>query len=199
MARASTDLFDLYLQPDFFDPPTCQRVLADLVNAAGEQAAVYGVSEGGVVDERVRKVMRLAPSRATVDFVESRLMQARVAIAAHFRLELAGCEAPQFLRYGEGGHFVAHQDGGTGMLRSHAEQSRKASVVIFLNAPCEDDQAGTYAGGSLVFTEWRANRTNGRFDFRAGAGSLVAFLPDTTHEVTPVTRGERYSIATWYW
>jgi len=27
---------------------------------------------------------------------------------------------------------------------------------------------------------------------------LVAFRSETTHEVTPVTHGERYSIASWF-
>ena len=29
-------------------------------------------------------------------------------------------------------------------------------------------------------------------------GTLVAFRAETTHEVTPVTRGERYAIVSWY-
>jgi SM-20-related protein len=29
-------------------------------------------------------------------------------------------------------------------------------------------------------------------------GTLVAFRADTTHEVVPVTYGERYTIVTWF-
>jgi predicted 2-oxoglutarate/Fe(II)-dependent dioxygenase YbiX len=29
-------------------------------------------------------------------------------------------------------------------------------------------------------------------------GTLVAFRSETTHEVTPVTHGQRYTIVSWY-
>jgi predicted 2-oxoglutarate/Fe(II)-dependent dioxygenase YbiX len=29
-------------------------------------------------------------------------------------------------------------------------------------------------------------------------GMLIAFRAETTHEITPVTHGERYSIVSWY-
>jgi predicted 2-oxoglutarate/Fe(II)-dependent dioxygenase YbiX len=33
---------------------------------------------------------------------------------------------------------------------------------------------------------------------QAAPGSLVAFRAETTHEVTTVTHGVRYTIATWF-
>jgi predicted 2-oxoglutarate/Fe(II)-dependent dioxygenase YbiX len=52
----------------------------------------------------------------------------------------------------------------------------------------------------LVFHEWRAGATNAgdSYAFGGDEGTLVAFRPETTHEVTPVTHGERLSIACWY-
>lgn len=197
-ANDGAALFKLFTARRFFDAPTCSRLIVELDAAPAAPATVYGRADSDVVDERTRKVARITPSPDTNDFVRRRLIEARQEIGAHFGVELQGCEAPQFLRYAEGGFFVAHQDGGTPLLRSQAEQSRKASVVIFLNASSHDDTPGTHGGGALVFTEWRPDRPAGRFELRAETGSLVAFLPDTTHEVTPVTRGVRYSIASWY-
>ena len=37
-----------------------------------------------------------------------------------------------------------------------------------------------------------------KFHLRGEPGTLVAFRSETTHEVTPVTHGERYSIVSWF-
>jgi SM-20-related protein len=182
----------------FFNAKQCGDLIAELSTAPEAPATLYGRSQAGAVDERVRKVARLAPSPATIARVMGRLVDARAGIAAHFGIELASCEDAQFLRYREGDFFVAHQDGNTGMLQSAKEQSRKISVVIFLNRPSDVPGPGAYGGGSLVFSEWRAGRTPGRYSLAAEAGMLVAFTADTTHEVTPVTWGDRYSIVSWY-
>ena len=73
------------------------------------------------------------------------------------------------------------------MLRLDTER-RLISTVIFLSRQAESPGPDVYCGGSLLFT---------RFDFHMPAepGMLVAFRSETTHEVTPVTHGERFSIA----
>jgi SM-20-related protein len=190
--------FNLYLDPGFIDARQCGDLLAELAIAPEAPATLYGQAVTGVVDERARKVARLMPLPETISRVTRRLLEAREAIGAHFGIPLRSCEDPQFLRYRTGDFFVAHQDGNTGMLLSDKEQSRKVSVVIFLSRPSETQEAGAYGGGSLVFSEWRAGRRPGRHPLAAGAGTLVAFASDTTHEVTPVTWGDRYSIASWF-
>lgn len=190
--------FDLYRAPGVFDARQCDELIAELAVAPEAPATVYGRGDSGLVDERVRRVARLAPTPESVGRVKRRLLEAREAVAAHFGIRLESCEDPQFLRYRAGDFFVAHQDGNTGMLLGDTEQSRKVSVVIFLNRQSETPEPGAYGGGLLVFTEWRAGRTPGRYALAAGAGSLVAFPSDTTHEVTPVDWGDRYSIVSWY-
>jgi predicted 2-oxoglutarate/Fe(II)-dependent dioxygenase YbiX len=146
----------------------------------------------------MRKTIRLQPSAQTVEYINAKLTEARQRIATHFGIDVTRHEEPQFLRYQAGDFFVAHQDGNTGMVRSEREQFRKVSLVIFLNRQSEIPAAGCYAGGSLVFTEWRPDRDRGQYYLRAEAGTLVAFAAETTHEVTPVTSGERYTIVSWY-
>jgi SM-20-related protein len=194
----TAEAFNLYLDRGFFDARQCAELVAELSVAAEAPATLYGRGHGGSVDERVRKVARLTPSPETVARIARRLLTAREEVAAHFGVHLTSCEDPQFLRYREGDFFVAHQDGNTGMLQSANEQSRKVSVVIFLSRHSEVPEHGAYGGGSLVFSEWRAGRTPGRYSLAAEAGMLVAFTADTTHEVTPVTWGDRYSIVSWY-
>ena len=197
-ASDSAAIFDLYLIKNFFDARTCAEIVAELVSAEGGAATVYGRGEAGSVDERVRKAARVTPSPDTVELVKRRLLEAMEEVGAHFGISLSGCEEPQFLRYHVGDFFVAHQGGNTGLLVSERERWRKVSVIILLNRQSEEPGADSYAGGSLLFSEWRPGRTRGQYAPPGEAGTLVAFPSETTHEVTPVTRGERYSIASWY-
>ncbi len=176
----------------------CRKLIEDMSIASENSAEVYGASDSGSIDERVRRTVRLTPSPEAAEKVMQRLIEAREGIAEHFKLSLAGCEAPQFLRYRVGDFFVAHQDGNTALLRSEREQWRKISIVIFLNSQSESPESGSYSGGTLRFTEWRHDRPRGEFGLRGEEGTLVAFPSETTHEVVPVTRGERYSIVSWY-
>ena len=190
--------FDLYVLRNFLDAEACAELLGELRRASTAAAQVYGRGESGGVDERVRKVARLAPSAETVGRVVRRLAERREEVGAHFGLSLGACEEPQFLRYRVGDFFVAHQDGNTGMLMSERERSRKVSLVVFLNRQSETPEAGAYCGGSLVFSDWRGRKGRREFPFFGETGTLIAFRAETTHEVLPVTHGERYSVVSWY-
>jgi SM-20-related protein len=190
--------FKLYLIRDFFDAHTCGEIIAELSAAEANAATVYGRGDAASVDERTRRAARLLPAPATVEGVSRRLLDRREEIGSHFGLQLSSCEEPQFLRYRVGDFFVAHQDGNTGMMQSEREQRRKISIVIFLNQHSETLQPECYSGGDLVFWEWRSGHDRGQFHLAGEPGTLVAFPSETTHEVIPVTEGERYSIASWY-
>jgi SM-20-related protein len=183
---------DLFVVPQFFQSRLCETILAELQSLEGSAATVYGRTTSGSVDENSRKTLRLKPSDEIIELVTRKLWECREAVEKHFAVSLSECEEPQFLRYREGDYFVAHQDGNTGLLRLDSER-RLISTVIFLSRESEVSQPGTHCGGSLVFTDLR-----NRFHMRAEPGTLVAFRSETTHEVTPVTHGERYSIASWY-
>lgn len=198
MNHNTTALFDLFTAESFFDAPTCRELIDEMRRCQTVPATVYGMDKASAVNEKVRKVTRLMPSQQTVNFVRKRLLNFRNEVGAHFRITLDNCEDPQFLRYCVGDFFVAHQDGNTGLLRDERGQSRKISVVIILNRQSENKESDTYCGGSLVFTEWRPGRESGQLGLSGEAGKLIAFRAETTHEVIPVTYGERYSIAGWY-
>src|SRR5687767_1637114 len=110
-------------------------------------------------------------------------------------MNLTEFEAPQFLRYETGDFFVPHQDGNTPMIYDES-RFRKISVVIFLSTPSDEPEPETYGGGSLVFHG--PFTTNERLPLNPAPGTLVAFRSETTHEVTQVTHGERYTIVTWF-
>jgi len=196
MARPeSNSHFDLHLASGFFDAETCRELIAEMQLSPASPAVTYGQDEAGSINERVRKVARLLPSTETVANVTRRLMEYREKIGAHFGINLSACEDPQFLCYRVGDFFVAHQDGNTGLLLLDTDQSRRVSISIFLNQQSEEPEVGAYGGGSLVFSDWRHNRV---LQLRGEVGTLVAFRSETTHEVIPITHGERYSIVSWY-
>jgi SM-20-related protein len=191
------ETFGLLIKNGFFDAPTCQQIVAEMRSGQGEPATVYGRDPSGAVDERVRKAIRSTLSRETVESVKRRLWACQKEFEDFFNVRLGFCEEPHFLRYRVGDFFVAHQDGNTGMLRLDQE-ARRVSVTIFLNRHSDALEDDTYGGGSLVFHDRRSGQTNKELRLDGGLGSLVAFRSETTHEVTPVIFGERYSIACWF-
>lgn len=192
------DAYDLLLTPNFLDDLTCQRVIEEARTSESSLATVYGRGDLGSVDNRVRKVSRLKLRPTTTEFINHRLLEHRKTIEEHFSIVLNYVEGPQFLRYNVGDFFVAHQDGNTGLLQLTSDAERRVSVVIFLNAQSEGSVAGGYSGGSLKFSNYRLEPHCREFELRSIVGTLVAFRSELTHEVTPVTHGERYSIVSWY-
>jgi predicted 2-oxoglutarate/Fe(II)-dependent dioxygenase YbiX len=184
---------------DFFEPRVCDRIVAEMSTAAGRSSVVYGSTPSGTVDQTSRRSLRLTPSTETAAFVVNKLRDRMDRIASHFGVDLSECEEPQFLRYKKGDFFVAHQDGNTGLLRLDTER-RRVSTVILLSRETDSTEPGpnVYCGGSLVFTNLKAPPELAKFRMFADPGTLIAFRSETTHEVTPVTHGERLSIVSWY-
>jgi SM-20-related protein len=184
---------DLFAVTEFLEPSLREAIVAELKIAPGSAATVYGSTVSGTVDDSTRRTFRVKPADETVALVIQKLIGLKDAIEKRFAVVLQECEEPQFLRYREGDFFVAHQDGNTGMLRLESEK-RLISIVIFLNRESESPEPGAYSGGSLVFSDF----FRARFRVSPEPGTLLAFRSETTHEVMPVTHGERYSIACWY-
>ncbi len=186
---------DLLQINDFLDGATRADLLAQMCSASGAPATVYA-NQAGSVELRMRKVTRLIVSPETSACVVRHLIEKKNAIEAYFGRTLEHCEDPQFLHYRTGDYFVAHQDGNTPIVRD-ASLHRKVSVVIFLNPQTAEPTPGTYGGGELVF-----HGPYSALDFRlpvaADPGTLVAFRAETTHEVVPVTHGERFTIVSWF-
>lgn len=192
------DRYDLLLTHNFLDDIRCQEIIQEADAGESNPATIYGYGEPGYVHDQVRRAARLKLPSTTTEFINYRLMEHRSTIEQHFSIALNDCEEPQFLRYDVGDFFVAHQDGNTGLLRIRSDEERKVSVVIFLNAQSEEADSGTYSGGSLKFSDYRAEPQYSEFELPVNPGMLVAFRSELTHEVTPVTRGKRYSIVSWY-
>jgi SM-20-related protein len=192
--QGETAQFDLYIVEQFISARTCRALIEEMRRSPASAATTYGKGDVAV-DERVRRTRRVSPSTESVLFVTRRLEEHRENLERHFGIELRDCEEPQFLCYQPGDFFVAHQDGNTGLLNLDSDRTRRVSISIFLNEQATQDHADTYGGGALVFSDWR---NGSRHEFAGAAGNLIAFRSETTHEVMPVTHGERYVIVSWF-
>jgi len=189
-------MVDLFEIESFLDAETLAAVVAELHRVGGAPATVLGERPGGELRPMVRKVTRLAVSSETSALITKLLLARKPALEAHFEVALGVCEEPQFLRYEPGDFFVAHQDGNTPLVWDDS-RFRRVSAVILLNEQSEEPGPATYGGGSLVF-HGPYTGPDLRVTARSTApGTLITFRSETTHEVTMVTHGLRYSIATW--
>jgi len=186
-------MIDLHTIDGFLDPETLAALAAELRAAAATQSTTLD----GAVRSTVRSSKRVEVSPETRAGVKERLMSRKGELEQHFGVELGECEDPQFLRYQEGDFFVPHQDGNTPMLHDDS-RFRRVSAVIFVTPRGEEPAPGTYGGGELVFHGHWTTEPTLRIPARAEPGTLVAFRSETTHEVTPVTHGERYTVVTWF-
>ena len=176
-------MIEFFVLEDFFDPAS---MLPELREASAVDANVYGSDRA--VDLRVRRTQKLNVTSSLRASVHGLLTLAQPRLASHFDVPLDHFEEPQFLRYLPGDFFVAHQDGNTPSIYDDTRH-RRISVVLFVNAG--------YSGGALTL-HGRYPNWEERSVVPANPGSLIAFRSETTHEVTPVTAGERYTIVSWY-
>ena len=199
-AADSGTRFGLFFIEEFLDAQTCEQLIAEMHTAWGGPATVYREGAATPVDESLRKTTRRMLSAETTEFVRQRLLERMPEVERHFQIALNDCEPPQFLFYQEGDFFVPHQDGNTEQLQFDHLRVRRISVVIFLTQQSAQPAHDAYCGGSLVFYDAGADPRHKELGFHLAGepGLLVAFRSETTHEVAPVTHGERYSIVCWY-
>jgi len=181
-------MFDLLLLRDVLDAETRETILAAMRASTAAAATVYGQSAGGAIESRIRNTRKAEVPPAIREMVLQRVLAFQPRLEEHFSIALGRCEEPQFLRYEPGDFFVAHQDGNLEMLRDDS-RDRRISIVLFLDVD--------HAGGVLTF-HGPFPQGHVRREVRSEPGTLVAFRSETTHEVTPVTAGERSTIVSWF-
>ena len=100
----------------------------------------------------------------------------------HYNLSDEDKEAVQISKYSEGDYYGEHRDFG-----SNDYLNRKLSLTVQLSD--END----YEGGDLIFHSGSIKEKAPR-----GKGSVIVFDSRLYHEITPVTKGVRYSLVKWY-
>ena len=110
---------------------------------------------------------------------------------------IKAAESNQITRYEKGGYYSFHSDGLGDKLSVYKEPDkpfmnshvRKLSMSIFLNDDFEggDFEFASYSKEQCIVSPIKPER-----------GSLVVFPSAIEHRVTPVTKGTRYSLVTWF-
>lgn len=174
-----------FVSIDLLSAPQCDVLIAELRRSSEELAPVYGLGERAAVHSLARRTTLLTAPPEVRASVSSMFDSLRQTLSDQFDVPLTSFEEPQFLRYTTGDYFVAHQDGNTPIIVDDSRH-RRVSLILFLSEPA------SYSGGDLLFHQPAKEVAPAR------RGTVVAFRSELTHEVTPVTAGERYTVVTWY-
>jgi PKHD-type hydroxylase len=169
--------------PNVLDAASCARA----ITLAKQFPATEGrVGSSDIESSKIRRsqIWTFEPGTAT-DFIFAPLRLALKHINDQgYRFDVNGFgPGCQIARYSEKdrGHYDWHIDLGTGKF-----SQRKISLSVQLSA------SEAYEGGDLEFHLSGLDRQKMRQQ-----GALVAFPSFHEHRVTPVTRGERFSLVAW--
>jgi SM-20-related protein len=193
--------FGLLGVPDFLDADVCERLRREITGATTSSVTVG--EEGGTfsVDETYRRTRRAQVSSGAASLVSERLLALRDDVSERFGADVSSVQDPQFLVYREGDFFRMHRDRDPADDAAGFSAERRVSAVVFLNGESADPEPGTHGGGALTLYGLIDDGSGGMIGLpvTAETGSLMAFPSDMAHEVKPVTRGERYSVVSWFY
>jgi predicted 2-oxoglutarate/Fe(II)-dependent dioxygenase YbiX len=192
-------MLGFFVARDFLTRDDCGRIRGEMRHSRAEPAGV--VHDGRMVlDLEHRSTKRVGVGDASVRLIEERLASVHKSLERHFGVPLQGWQEPQFLRYASGGFFRLHAD--TNDLDGSPEflRQRKVSAIIFLGHPSDEGGTVVDRGGDLVFRGLIDDPRirNRGFSFSHDEGTFLAFPSTVSHEVTTVTSGQRYTVATWF-
>lgn len=160
-------------------PEECKKIIEIGSKKKLTAGRVYqGIDTG----KREAKVTWLAPTD-DLDWLFKRMTDIVSQLnSKYFKFDLYG--------FIEGGHFIYYK-APTGKHSKHIDiimngYVRKLSLTIQLSNP------NSYKGGDLILHTDSIPETAPKEQ-----GTLIAFPSYTLHEITPVTKGERYSLVFW--
>jgi SM-20-related protein len=191
----------LFINKEFLPRDMCKSICLQMSSSDLLRAEVRRAEpdKENKLDIGKRSAYVTSISRATADVIEARISNLKPILEEFFSMELRECEAPQFLVYKAGDFYAPHLD----RRSEHGlgeDEDRRVSIVLFLNTHSEDADEGSYSGGLLTFYGLINNPNLKKFGFPLSGeeGLLAAFRSNIIHEVTPITRGVRYTAVTWF-
>lgn len=181
-------LAPVLLVPEVLDPTLCKQLIK-----AHDQGKTFSSGMVRQVDGK-RQMMQESTTKRRIDLmVEDAEINQTVtgAIARRllpemkkaFHFEPSGLEGLKIVRYDakDQGFFSPHRDNNTPEVAK-----RRFALTLNLNSP------ETYKGGALRFLEYSPDL------YRPAQGEALVFSCSHLHEVTPVTRGNRYVLITFF-
>ena len=172
------------VQP-IFSPKQCQMVIDKGMSLKKETAAVgMGTSKSGVDQEKRITTISWIPFKDMPEMyrdIEATMLKAN---NNHFGFEgMQLTEPGQFTHYLTGGFYEWHMD--NDVQGKYQQPVRKISMTLLLSDP------STFEGGELeIMSKGKTAKLK--------QGQAIFFASWLQHRVTPVTKGERYSLVMWF-
>jgi PKHD-type hydroxylase len=163
---------------NFFTPEECEKIILQNTN-------LHRGTTGNnlLLDESIRKsyINFMPPTKDNVWIFERLVSVIFELNNKFFNFDLFGLlEGLQFSKYeAPGGFYRVHID------KMYKGTIRKLSITIQLSSPQD------YEGGDLILHNGEPEK------MQKELGKLIVFPSYTLHEVTPVTKGTRYSLVAW--
>jgi SM-20-related protein len=196
-----TDLFfrtaGFFVLPGFLSQDECTRLRREAGNAPVEEASVVRGPDL-IIDRSHRSTKRAQLPASTEAPLIARLEKTRHAIESHFGCALREMQPLQPLVYGPGDFFAIHSDSKEKPDVPDFLKRRRVSVVMFLGhegVPGDGEYGGLLQFHGLIDDPRLQHRA---YAFAPEVGTLLAFRSHVLHEVTPVQKGVRYSLVTWF-
>jgi SM-20-related protein len=185
----------------FLSADDCRQLREEIAEANISAATIREEGSEYGVDEGKRKTRWAEVSPEVSGLVVDRLTGLMPEVARQLGVELSGVQNPQFLMYREGDFFRRHRDSNPEADAAKFARERQVSAVVFLNGESSEPAPDSYEGGALTLYGLMEDRDGSSIGLpvTGQTGSLIAFPSDMVHEVTPVSRGERYTVVTWFY
>ncbi len=183
------NLFKVTAYPNAFTSKECRKIIRQL-----DKPSL--LSEATIVNESDSKLYQnnnyrkasgttLRKDAAEFSWIRNRIIRYANEANKVYKTKVTGdlTDDLQFIKYGQGGHFIRHADN----AGRNFVALRELSVVVQLSSPKE------YRGGDLLLQTLSKNP-----DIAPKAqGTLIVFQSSLYHQVTPVTAGIRFSMVAW--
>lgn len=184
--------YGLFMFENHVDPDTVKELVAFADQCEGQRLMVIdeknSTPDNIVKVEDQRRVTERIPLGEWRQRINNLVTSIYTKLAKQcFDAELDWLEAPDLMRYHEGGFYIRHADSqnfDANTQKWNKVIDRDISMLIYLNDEFE--------GGELSF--YRLN-----YQIRPRAGAVVLFPSDHRflHQAEKVTKGKRYAIVSW--
>lgn len=177
-----------YLKEALFSPRTCQNLVSQATERLQPKRAVVGFGADAAVKNNIRQsTIRWIPNATPFDQIWNRMVQLfHEANNSHFGFDINLLSEVQFTEYHaeEQGYYKWHED--IDWLDTASFSHRKLSMVVQLSDPRD------YEGGELQIKKNTPPQQRLRRQ-----GTVVVFPSFLEHQVTPISKGKRYSLVAW--
>jgi len=197
-----------YCYTSVIDKKTCNKIKALAKNdfIAAEINRKKGTTDDERINGRVRDIGLDKENRVSdvswtseqwlIDLIWSYMLEANERAGWNF--DIKAVESMQITRYGLDEFYGWHVDGGADCLSTYNNpdnkfmygNARKLSMTILLN--------DNYQGGEFQFSNYHKLTHEIETPEFKNSGSIIIFPSFTEHQVSPVTKGTRYSLVAWF-